>query len=271
MLLKSLIASTILAILLTVGLLIQNLSLSKKLDSVHLVELSNKTSNAPSKDSNPTTTVVKQDVEVPSDRIVALIGVVGDSLEQGQATLPTVSQLHALDDGKTPIYLLINSPGGSVIGGAQIVTAVQESKSPVYTICLELCASMAFIVHQYGTERYMVNRSIIMSHQAAGGFDGSFGQIKSRFQMLTNYIDKLDAPIAARAGYSLPDYRALVSNELWMDAEEATKMKFNDKIVNLILDKNATAEVDAMSLPPPPPPGQDGNHQKFNFDFTLDK
>src|SRR5688500_11442029 len=35
-----------------------------------------------------------------------------------------------------PIYLLINSPGGSVFDGARLITAMEASKNKVYTVCL---------------------------------------------------------------------------------------------------------------------------------------
>jgi ATP-dependent protease ClpP protease subunit len=34
-----------------------------------------------------------------------------------------------------PTYLLIDSPGGSVTEGMKVITAIQESVTPVYTVC----------------------------------------------------------------------------------------------------------------------------------------
>ncbi|HZG37908.1 MAG TPA: ATP-dependent Clp protease proteolytic subunit, partial [Nodosilinea sp.] len=51
------------------------------------------------------------------------------------------------DDNTKPIYLYINSPGGSVTAGMAIYDTMQYIKSDVVTICLGLAASMgAFLL-----------------------------------------------------------------------------------------------------------------------------
>lgn len=94
------------------------------------------------------------------------VEIYGEINESSEAIAQKITSLAA--KGK-PIYLLINSPGGSVMDGALIISAIEASKAPVYTICTQLCASMAALIHQYGHTRYMVDRSILMFHPAAGG------------------------------------------------------------------------------------------------------
>ena len=134
-----------------------------------------------------------------------------------------------------PIYILINSPGGSVLDGALIVSAIEASLVPVYTICEALCASMAFIIHQYGHKRMMVDRSILMGHPASGGVSGTLEQMQSRLGTIHRYVNKFNSYIANRAGLTLNQYLPLVVSEMWIDAEDATTRHFNDEIVNVKL------------------------------------
>lgn len=134
-----------------------------------------------------------------------------------------------------PILLLINSPGGSVFDGALIVSAIEASPAPVHTICLQICASMAAIIHQYGKERMMVDRSILMFHDASGGLRGSLPQMTTRLNQVTRYVNKLNAGFASRAGMTLDDYNTKIAYERWLDAEDATALRFNDKIVSVTL------------------------------------
>jgi len=46
------------------------------------------------------------------------------------------------EDNNKPIYLYINSPGGSVTAGMAIYDTMQHIKSEVVTICVGLAASM---------------------------------------------------------------------------------------------------------------------------------
>lgn len=136
----------------------------------------------------------------------------------------------------SPLYVVINSPGGSVLDGALIVSAIQASRSPVYTVCLSLCASMGSIIFEAGAKRMMVDRAVLMFHPAAGGFEGTFPQIQTRLNFFNNFVLKMDSEIAKRVGLTLPEFTTKINNELWLDAEDALKQHFSDSIVNVTLN-----------------------------------
>ena len=147
---------------------------------------------------------------------------------------------------KDPIFLLINSPGGSVLDGSMVITAIENSPAPVYTVCLQFCASMAAIIHQFGTERYMVNRSSLMFHDASGGVQGTVPQMNSRLTQIMKITGKLSEFIAQRAGIDAEDFKSKLAPEMWLDAEDATLSHFNDKLVSVIFPLQ-------VSLPPTEP------------------
>lgn len=137
----------------------------------------------------------------------------------------------ALSRKNKPIYLIIDSPGGSIIHGGAIVAALETSAVPVYTVCLRLCASMAAIIHSYGTFRYMFPRSVLMYHPASGGFQGDFNQIESRYNFFKRYMEKFEIDVAKRANMSISEFNRYRNSEFWMDADDAVKYKFADKII----------------------------------------
>lgn len=139
-----------------------------------------------------------------------------------------------------PIFLLIDSPGGSVLDGARMISAMQASKAPVYTVCLQICASMAAMTLQYGKLRYAVDRSIVMFHPASVGgiVQGELDKVVSRFSFLQRYVDKMDHYTAARAGLSYEQFKAKTSRELWIDAEDALQAKYIDGVVRVDIDTN---------------------------------
>ena len=75
------------------------------------------------------------------------------------------------DDNSKPIYLYINSPGGSVTAGLAIYDTMQYVKSDVVTICVGLAASMGAFLLAAGTKgkRLALPHSRIMIHQPLGG------------------------------------------------------------------------------------------------------
>lgn len=161
------------------------------------------------------------------DNTVLLMGEIGQMAGLTAAELADKTNRF----GQKAVFLVIDSPGGSVMDGAMIINAMEASKIPVYTICIGVCASMAAVIHQYGTERLMVDRSVLMFHDAAGQFKGYFSHIKSRLATMDRYIGRFDSYITKRVGLSEGVLQQLQYKELWIDSEDAVKQRFADKIV----------------------------------------
>jgi ATP-dependent Clp protease, protease subunit len=102
------------------------------------------------------------------ERILFLGSEVNDSVANA-----LVAQMLYLDsdDNSKPIYLYINSPGGSVTAGLAIYDTIQYVKSDVVTICVGLAASMGAFLLGAGTKgkRLALPHSRIMIHQPLGG------------------------------------------------------------------------------------------------------
>lgn len=181
------------------------------------------------------TTVIKKQIKRLTVHKSAVVGIFDEITSD---TLPVATRISMLSNNNEPTILLINSPGGSVLDGAQIISAMQASRTPVYTVCMQLCASMAAIIESYGAKRLVVDRSILMYHNASiNGMGGRVPDIYSRLNMLDRYVKKMDAYIAKRVGISLDEYLNMQSNELWLDAEDAVNKNFADAIVTLDLSE----------------------------------
>lgn len=155
--------------------------------------------------------------------------------EIGANSASIANKIIALSNSNDPILVLINSPGGSVLDGALIVSAIEASKTPVYTVCLQLCASMAAHIHQAGNKRYMIDRSILMFHPASGGVQGTTYQMEARLSTLKRYVDKMNATAAFKAGIPLDKFLQMQAGELWLDAEDSVNQKLADGLVSLDL------------------------------------
>lgn len=178
---------------------------------------------------NKTAQKVKQveNVKIQRENIVVLLDQIGVNALDIAAEITE----KANKSNGSPIYLLISSPGGSVLDGALIINAMEASPVPVHTVCLDLCASMAAIIHQYGNKRMMVDRSILMFHDARGQFSGPFPHIKSNFTAIDRYITRFNEYISVRTGMSLNDLLLAEHNEMWIDAEDSLQKNFTDKLV----------------------------------------
>lgn len=65
---------------------------------------------------------------------------------------------------RPPIRLFLNSYGGSVYDGLALIDMIKCSKTPVHTICVGSCMSMAFWIWLSGAKRLVGQRATIMFH-----------------------------------------------------------------------------------------------------------
>lgn len=180
--------------------------------------------------ANTAATSTVYNLELNSSNTVLLLG------EIGANSMNVAQEIQRKAKHNKQVWLLIDSPGGSVFDGAAIVTAVQNSKTPVNTVCISGCMSMAAIIFSYGKERYMVDRSVLMFHEASGGLQGPFNQMKTRLKFFDRFISKFDYEIATRAGVDPQTFRDQMPNELWFDSRDAVESHFADKLASVTLD-----------------------------------
>ena len=91
---------------------------------------------------------------------------------------------------RIPIKIYINSYGGSVTAGFAIIDAIKASKTPVYTINLGVCYSMAFMIFLAGDIRYATKNSSLLLHDGSvGGIDSS-NKMRDRIEFETTQTEK---------------------------------------------------------------------------------
>jgi len=137
-----------------------------------------------------------------------------------------------------PLYLVLDTPGGSVFAGAILIDNLKALGHPIHTITV-FSASMGYqLVQNMGT-RYILPTGVLMSHRAAGGVQGQFyGEIESRLQMIKDVVDSLDQIAADRTKTTLDEYKESVQNELWAVGSKAVANNQADAIAKATCDKS---------------------------------
>ncbi len=175
--------------------------------------------------------VIKQ-INLDPSRTIALIGPIGENALDAASKITELARESSL-----PIYLVLSGPGGSVLTGGVLISAMQASRAPVYTICDVLCASMDSMIHQYGKLRFMTDRSIIMFHPASAEVSGDVDRMYSMVSFLKRFINKMELEVSTRQGITFEQYKAKTGVELWIDSEDALSSNIIDSIVNYHLEK----------------------------------
>lgn len=164
-------------------------------------------------------------------RCVFLWGEVSD--ESAEQVINQLLYLEIMEPGKQ-ITMYISSPGGSVTSGMAILDTMKLISSPVKTVCIGLCASMASLLLSAGEKgtREIFEHGEVMIHQPLIG--GHFQDKASNLEITANNILKtkrITAEIlAANCGKDVETVMADIENDHWLDAKESLEYGIVDKI-----------------------------------------
>ncbi|MCT0198729.1 ATP-dependent Clp protease proteolytic subunit [Synechococcus sp. CS-1325] len=138
------------------------------------------------------------------------------------------------DDSSKPIYLYINSPGGSVTAGLAIFDTIQYVKSEVVTICVGLAASMGAFLLAAGTKgkRVALPHSRIMIHQPLGGTSQrQASDIEIEAREILRMKDMLNQSLADMCGQSLEKVAKDTDRDYFLSAAEAKEYGLIDRVI----------------------------------------
>lgn len=166
------------------------------------------------------------------ERIIFLGREVSDSL--ANQIIAVMLYLDSEDNNK-PIYLYINSPGGSVTAGLAIYDTMQHIKSEVVTICVGLAASMGAFLLTAGTKgkRLALPHSRIMIHQPLGGVQGrrQATDIEIEANEILRIRDELNGMMAFHTGQTIEKIAKDTDRDYFMSAQEALEYGLIDKVI----------------------------------------
>jgi ATP-dependent Clp protease protease subunit len=148
-----------------------------------------------------------------------------------------VAQMLYLDseDSSKPIYLYINSPGGSVTAGLAIYDTMQYVKSDVVTICVGLAASMGAFLLAAGTKgkRLALPHSRIMIHQPLGGTSQrQASDIEIEAREILRIKDMLNQSMADMTGQPLEKVTKDTDRDYFLSAAEAKDYGLIDRVIS---------------------------------------
>lgn len=166
------------------------------------------------------------------ERIIFLFEEVDDGI--ANAIVAYMLYLDSEDPSK-PIYLYINSPGGSVTAGMAIYDTMQYIKSEVVTICVGLAASMGAFLLAAGSpgKRLALPHARIMIHQPLGGTGRRQAtDIEIEAKEILRIKDLLNEIMAKRTGQTLEKIEKDTDRDYFLSAAESQAYGLIDKVID---------------------------------------
>lgn len=132
---------------------------------------------------------------------------------------------------KYPIYLVVDSPGGSVYEGMRFIQFAKSIPN-LKTVTIFAASMAAGIVQMLPGERIITEEGVMMFHRASGSFRGQFsdGEIESRLRLWKQIVGRMEQRQADRIGISLEKYKKLRKDEWWVYSESNVEQNTADRL-----------------------------------------
>lgn len=152
-----------------------------------------------------------------------------------------IMQINREDAGKpyeerTPILVYVNSNGGSVDAGFQLIDVILSSKTPVYTINTGYQYSMGFLIGLSGHKRFATLNAKYLMHDGTNFILNSGSKARDQMAFQDRVEDRIKQYVLSRSKVTSEEYDAKMRIEWYMFADEAKKEGFVDYIVGIDCD-----------------------------------
>ena len=149
----------------------------------------------------------------------------------------SILRYNAMDKGipvekRKPIILYISSPGGDVSSGLGVVSAIETSKTPVYTVaCADAC-SMGLILSIVGHKRYAMPNAVYLMHDGSTGVIDSVSKARDRIEFDGKELaERMKSIILKHTKLTKKQYDDKYRQEWYFLPETAKKYGFTDYII----------------------------------------
>lgn len=169
-----------------------------------------------------------------ADRIIYF----NSEVNSDTASIVTAQLQYLASIGSEDINMWVNSPGGSVYDGYQILDTMALIEPSVATTVTGMAASMGAMIQMCGTrgKRSILPHARIMIHQPLGGCKGQATEIISEAKEIEKLRDELYKIISQRTGQDYDKVFADCERDHWLTAEESLAYGLVDKVVELKWD-----------------------------------
>lgn len=143
------------------------------------------------------------------------------------------------------IYIYLNSEGGMVDTGIQIINAINESRAPVFTVLDGKASSIAANIFLAGDSQIVYNHGSVMIHNFSAGVQGKGHELLQTVTGFQQYITKLMhdyyIPFLTEEEFD----RVIDGKDFWFTADEVRERL---DVINELRTRDMLAEAKQQCL-----------------------
>lgn len=138
------------------------------------------------------------------------------------------------DIDRQPIYLMFNSPGGSIDAQAAICSVIELSKTPVIGVAVGMVASAASLIFLSCHCRLALKSSYLILHKGSAALSGDFDNIMNSINDYKKEVDKMVAHIVEHSKLTKEEVMEHISKDWYMRMDEAVEKGLVDEVITNI-------------------------------------
>lgn len=173
-----------------------------------------------------------------SDRIIWIDRDIDSSLleECKQIIRWNIEDKDVLLENRRPIYIFIQSYGGTLDSTFAMLDVMEMSKTKIITVNINTAMSAGCLLFINGHERYCTKLSTALIHEGSGGNQGTFSQVEAQQANYKKMIEMMKSNIMSHTNIDLKTYNKYKVKEWYLYAEDQVKYGLADKIIDSIYD-----------------------------------
>lgn len=157
-----------------------------------------------------------------------------------QRAISQLSEWHRLEvhldpAERSPIQIIINSPGGSAVEGLALFDYIQVLRRQghvVTTTALGMAASMGGILLQAGDKRTMGREAYLLIHEVAFGAGGKIGDVEDTVEFGRKMANRILNIFAHRSKLTAAQIKKRWDRkDWWLTSNEALEFGFVDEVI----------------------------------------
>lgn len=131
---------------------------------------------------------------------------------------------------EVPVYLHINSFGGSVFDAMTAIDTIIASKIPIYTIIEGATASAGTLMSVVGKKRFITPNAYMLIHQLSSSYWGKMNELEDEFKNLQSIMDRIKNIYKEHAKIPKKELSEILKHDLWWDSEKCIRFGLVDEM-----------------------------------------
>lgn len=165
-----------------------------------------------------------------NQRVLTISGTIAEDSWVDDEITPQVFQ-DELSQGKGPIDLWLNSPGGDCVAASRIYTMLMNYPDDVNVKIDGIAASAASVIAMAGTKVSMAPTAMIMIHNPLTIVGGQKEDLDQAAQMLAETKESIINAYELKTNLPREKISAMMDDETWMNVNKAIELGFADDML----------------------------------------